>query len=67
MKVYEPEFTELAKRLATAIKIERLRAMPGMDDVAVALNCQPTHEEHLEMKHVLRLIEHAGYEIHKAD
>lgn len=66
-RVMEPEFTELALRVATALKIEYLKKLPGMDDAAVALNCSPTHEEHMRVKKTLALVETAGYIIAKAD
>lgn len=66
MKITEPEVTQLALRIATAVKAEHLRRLPGMDAVAVALNSKPTDEEHMRVKSLLRLIEQAGYEIHKA-
>jgi len=63
MIVHEPEFTRLAERVATAIKYDQLRHT--MDGEALALNVTPTTEETQRVKRVLRLVEQAGYEIHK--
>lgn len=64
-KVTEPEFTRLAERVATATKTEKLRHLPGMDAVALALNCGATDAEIAVVKKILRLVEQAGYEIHR--
>lgn len=65
MKISEHEFTELASRVAQYVKAKRLARLPGMDDVAVALNSRPTYDEHMNMKEVMRVLETLGYEIHK--
>jgi hypothetical protein len=36
---------EIIRRAATAMKVLRLVHMPGMDHVAVKLNCGPTYDE----------------------
>lgn len=65
MKITEPEFTEVAAKLATVLKAARLNKLPGMDSVAVALNARPTHDEHMHAKNIMRVLEDLGYEIHK--
>lgn len=34
-----------ARRAATAMKVIHLARLPGMDLVAIKLNCEPTHPE----------------------
>lgn len=36
---------EIAVRAATALKIIHLARIPGMDLVAIQLNCEPDHDE----------------------
>jgi len=36
---------DTARKAATAMKIIHLARLPGMDIVAIKLNCNPTHEE----------------------
>ena len=44
----------LVERVATILKVEKLRAIPGMDSAAVALNSRPTYHE---LQHVKKIIE----------
>lgn len=51
------------EKIAKRIKTNRLRQLPGMDEVAVVLNCNPTYEETQDMWMLIREIEACGYEI----
>lgn len=50
----------LAERAAMIRKIVRLAKTPGMDEVAVKLNCEPTHDEIQEAKGWAKALELAA-------
>ena len=51
------------KKIARALKVKRLRTMAGMDDVAVALNANPTDSEIFDIKKMVETLEEAGYKV----
>lgn len=52
----------VAKRAATMLKMIRLANMPGMDGVAIKLNCEPTYDEIREAERWQRALELAADE-----
>jgi ethanolamine utilization protein EutA (predicted chaperonin) len=58
---------ELAEKVAKKLKVVQLRRMPGMDDVAVALNSNPTYEEVLHVVNVLSAVVDTGHAIVKLE
>ena len=53
------------RKIAKSIKIERLKQLPGMDEVAIKLNCGPTHNEEEQMIEIINHIEAVGFKIIK--
>jgi hypothetical protein len=67
MTVMEPEFTDLATRIATAIKFKKLREERPQSEVeGIVMDCVPSNEEVIAVKHTMRLIVQAGYNINRS-
>jgi hypothetical protein len=57
----------LAEKVAKKLKTTYLRRLPGMDDVAVALNCNPTYDEVQRVLSVLGAVVDTGHAIVKLE
>lgn len=47
---------QLIINVARKLKIDKLRQEPGMDDVAVALNCDPTYQEKARAEYYIEVV-----------
>jgi len=56
METDETTVRRVAERVAKRMKIRRLERMPGMDEVAIALNARPTYDEEREAEAWVRAV-----------
>lgn len=53
----------LIDSVAEWLKVESLSKSPGMDEVAIRLNMEPTYYERRYVEHVLDMVNRLGYEL----